>query len=184
MLLTALIDRQDLLYALRSARRTPLLTGVAVLALSVGIGLNTAVFTILNMVALASPVRESPATFVQIYPRYEGWYTGSSLSTEFNSEDFDAIRAQTHSLSEVAASELISVILEEMHQKSLMQLVTCNYLHVMGLGQPLMGRFFDPSECAAGSCARVAVLGEFQWKSHFDADPTSWGNQSMSTARC
>ena len=42
-----IIDRQDVLYAVRSARRTPLLTFVVVLALSVGIGLNAGVFTIL-----------------------------------------------------------------------------------------------------------------------------------------
>ncbi len=42
------IDRQDVLYAIRSARRTPLLTFVMVLALSVGIGLNAGVFAILR----------------------------------------------------------------------------------------------------------------------------------------
>jgi hypothetical protein len=46
-----LIDRQDVLYAVRSARRTPLLTFVVVLALSVGIGLNAGVFTILNSIS-------------------------------------------------------------------------------------------------------------------------------------
>ena len=168
-------DRQDLLYSLRSARRTPLLTGIAVLALSVGIGLNTAVFTIVNMLLLAPPARENPSTFTQIYPHYEGWYTGSSLSNDLNSDDLDAIRSQTRALSEVAASQLISVTREEMSQKSVMQLVTCNYLHVIDVGRPLMGRFFDPSECAPGSSARVVVLGELQWKSQFNADPNIIG---------
>src|SRR5271156_4854931 len=45
---------QDLLFALRSARRTPLLTFVVVLALSVGMGLNVGVFTILNSLFLSS----------------------------------------------------------------------------------------------------------------------------------
>ncbi|GGH08331.1 ABC transporter permease [Silvibacterium dinghuense] len=171
MLLSRVIDRQDLLYALRSARRTPLLTLIAVLALSIGIGLNTAVFTILNLMLLAPPTREHPSTFVQVYPRYEGWFTGASLSTAVNSDDFDAIRAQTHSLSDVAAYETLAAILEEEHQKSTMQLVTCNYLRVMGVGQPVMGRFFDASECAPGTSARVVVLGEPQWRAHFDADP-------------
>ena len=68
-----LIDRQDVLYAIRSARRTPLLTFVVVLALSVGIGLNAGVFAILNFLFLNPPTKKDPASFVQIYPRYEGW---------------------------------------------------------------------------------------------------------------
>jgi Na+/H+ antiporter NhaC len=43
-----LIDRQDIQYAIRSARRTPLLTVVTALALSVGIGMNAGVFAILG----------------------------------------------------------------------------------------------------------------------------------------
>jgi len=42
------IDRQDLLYTIRSARREPVLSVVAVLALSLGIGLNAGVFSLLN----------------------------------------------------------------------------------------------------------------------------------------
>ena len=53
-----LIDRQDVLYAIRSARRTPLLTFVAVLALSVGIGLNAGVFAILNFYFLVLQQRK------------------------------------------------------------------------------------------------------------------------------
>jgi hypothetical protein len=67
------ISRQDVLYALRSARRTPLLTFIVVLALSVGIGLNAGVFTILNFLLLDPPTKKDPSSFVQIYPRYEGW---------------------------------------------------------------------------------------------------------------
>ncbi|MBB5060262.1 putative permease [Granulicella aggregans] len=170
-----LFDRQDFLYSLRSARRTPLLTGIAVLALSVGIGLNTAVFTIVNMLLLAPPVRENPSTFAQIYPHYEGWYTGSSLSNDLNSDDLDAVRSHTQALSEVAAWQLIAVTQEETRRKSAMQLVTCNYLQVIDVGRPLMGRFFDASECVPGSSARVVVLGEIQWKSQLNSDPNIVG---------
>ena len=89
-----LIDRQDVLYAIRSARRTPLLTFVMVLALSVGIGLNAGVFTILNSLFLEPPTKKDPASFVQIYPRYQGWYIGRPRDSSFNAEDYDAIRAQ------------------------------------------------------------------------------------------
>ena len=49
-----------------------LLTLVAVLALSVGIGLNAGAFTILNYVFLNPPTKKDHSNFVQIYPRYQG----------------------------------------------------------------------------------------------------------------
>ena len=71
------INRQDVLYSLRSARRAPLLSLVAIAALTLGIGLNAGVFTLLNAMFLTSPTRKDPASFKQIYPRYEGWFTGA-----------------------------------------------------------------------------------------------------------
>ena len=65
------IDRQDILYAFRSARRTPLLTFIVVLALSVGIGLNAGVFTVINYLILDAPTKKDPSSFVKMYPRYE-----------------------------------------------------------------------------------------------------------------
>src|SRR5580698_7097402 len=59
------IDRQDLLYAIRSARRAPLLSGIAVVALSLGIGLNAGVFTLLNAMFLNPPTQKEPYRFVQ-----------------------------------------------------------------------------------------------------------------------
>jgi predicted permease len=171
MLRTMVINRQDLIYALRSARRTPLLTFTAVLALSVGIGLNTGVFTILNYLMMAPPTRENPSTYVQVYPHYEGWFNGSSLSTTLNSDDFDAIRARTHTLSDMAASQQLQATLDDARNKSGMQLVTCNYLRVIGVGQPMMGRLFTDNECAPGTNARVVVLGEPVWRLQFNADP-------------
>jgi hypothetical protein len=63
---------QDFRRALRSARRAPLLTGVAVLALALGIGLNTGVFAIVNAMFLRVPTRVDPASFAQICPQYTG----------------------------------------------------------------------------------------------------------------
>ena len=120
-----LIDRLDVLYVIRSARRTALLTFVVVLALSVGIGLNAGVFTILNFLFLNPPTKKDSASFVQIYPRYQGWYIGPEGDSSFNAEDYDDVRQPgRHST-----------------------LVTCNYFRVFGIDRPLMGRSFNPHEC-------------------------------------
>src|SRR5579863_3420393 len=99
------INRQDFLCAIRSARRTPLLSAVAIVALSLGIGLNAGVFALLNTLFLDAPTRSNPATFVQLYPRYEGWFTGAGQFSSFTTEDYEAIRTQTQALEEVAAAQ-------------------------------------------------------------------------------
>jgi predicted permease len=165
------IDRQDVLFALRSARRTPLLTSIVVLALSVGIGLNAGVFTILDFMLLSPPVRKDSASFVQIYPRYQGWTTGADQFSSFNAEDYDAIRTQVHSLSDFAAWGLIGTSLDDVNRKAVSLLVTCNYFHVFGIDDPLLGRFFFPGECSPGTSSRIAVLSEHYWKNFYASDP-------------
>lgn len=165
------VDRQDLLYALRSARRTPLLTLVVILALSVGIGLNAGVFTILNTMVLQPPTRQDPATFAQVYPQYHGWFSGAEQFSSFNADDFDAMRAQSRSLSEMAAWSNVSTMLDDVHQQDRALLVTPDYFRVYGIDPPLMGRYFLPNELAPDSTAHVAVLGEYIWKNQYASDP-------------
>ena len=98
-----LIDRRDLLCAVRSMRRDPAMTFVVVLTLAIGIGLNAGIFTLLNFLCLQPPVKNDPSSFVQIYPRYDGWFTGADQFSSFTIKDYEAIRTQAHSLAEVAA---------------------------------------------------------------------------------
>ncbi len=72
------IDRQDLLYTIRSARRAPLLSIIAVAVLSLGIGLNAGVFTLLNALFLSSPTEKDPSHFLQVYPAIRRLVHGSS----------------------------------------------------------------------------------------------------------
>lgn len=167
-----LIDRQDVLYAIRSARRTPLLTFVVVLALSVGIGLNAGVFAILNFLFLNPPTKKDPGSFVQIYPRYQGWSTGPATDSSFNAEDYEAIQAEARSLANVAAWQAIATTLDDVRRpggESI--LVTCNYFRVFGFDRPLMGRFFNPDECTPGTAMQIAVLSEHFWRNYYSSDP-------------
>jgi putative ABC transport system permease protein len=166
------IDRQDILCALRSARRTPLLTFVTMLALSVGIGLNAGVFAILNFVFLNPPTKKDPASFVQIYPRYQGWYMGPARDSSFNAEDYDAIQAESRSLADVAAWQTIATTLDDVrHPGRQSILVTCNYFRVFGIDRPLKGRFFNPEECTPGTAAQIVVLSEHFWRIYYSSNP-------------
>lgn len=165
------INRQDLLYSLRSVRRSPFLSIIAVVALTLGIGLNAGVFTLLNALLLSSPTGKDPASFVQAYPRYEGWFTGSGQYSTFTSEDYDAIRAQSHALEEVAAWQPSGAVLEQGPKWVGAVLVDCSYFHVVGFDQPQLGRFFTANECKRDSGAQVLVLSDAFWRSKFGADP-------------
>jgi predicted permease len=161
------IGRQDLLYTIRAARREPLLSIIAVLALSLGIGLNAGVFTLLNALFLSPPTQTDVGRFVQIYPRYEGWFTGAGQYSSFTTEDFRAIEKQSTDLDETAAWNLTEAILEERRHGAPTALVSCNYFHVLGVDRPLLGRLLSPQECKPGSRAQVAVLSEAFWKLQF-----------------
>ncbi|HEY2466795.1 MAG TPA: ADOP family duplicated permease [Terracidiphilus sp.] len=165
------IDRQDLLYSIRSARRPPLMTFVAIAALTLGIGLNAGVFTLLNTMFLDSPVQKEPASFVELYPKYEGWFTGAAQFSAFTTEDYEALRSQSHALSEMAAWQQSSAVLENQSRRIDRLLVTCNYFHVFGVDRPVLGRFFSPAECKPGTAVRVAVLSEPYWKTQFGSNP-------------
>jgi predicted permease len=169
----ATIERlwQDFRRALRSARRAPLLSSVAVLALALGIGLNTGVFAIVNAMFLRVPTRVDPASFVQLCPRYTGWFAGSDKNASFTTEDFDAIRSRSHTVREVAAWRQYPAFLEQGNRDISTLLATCNYFHVLGIDHPRIGRFFSSGECNRGAGAQVAVLNEPLWKNQFDADP-------------
>ena len=165
------INRQDFLYAIRSGSRTPLLSAVAIVALSLGIGLNAGVFALLNTLFLDAPTRSNPATFVQLYPRYEGWFTAAGQFSSFTTEDYEAIRTQTHALEEVAAAQPSSAVLGQGPRHVATELTSCNYFHVFGIDRPLLGRFLAPSECARGTADQLAVISELLWRNQFGADP-------------
>lgn len=162
---------QDLLYALRSARRAPLLSIVAIVTLALGIGLNAGVFTLLNSLFLQPPTREEPGSFVQVYPLYTGWSTRSDQYSSFTTEDYDAIRSRSRALEDVAAWEQSSAVLEQGNRPMATLLVTCNYFHVFGVDRPLIGRFFGSADCGRGTAAQVAMLSESLWRTEFSADP-------------
>ena len=92
------IDRQDVLYAIRSARRTPLLTFVMVLALSVGIGLNAGVFAILNFLFLNPPTKKDPPALSRSIPAIRAGISdrpGTLPSTQKTTTRFKPKRAHS-----------------------------------------------------------------------------------------
>src|SRR5215207_2951190 len=156
---------QDLRYGLRMLARSPGFTLVAVVSLALGIGVNTAVFSLFNALLIRQlPVVKGQERLVWLrapssYPDY--------LDYREQARGFEGLAAPTgsreFSLTRGGEPELVRG-----------EFVTANYFEVLGAGAHA-GRGFVESE--GREPARVVVLGHHLWGTRFDSDPGIIGRQ-------
>lgn len=159
--------RQDLVYALRNMARSPGVSAVAVLTLALGVGANTAMFSIIHAVLLRPlPVRE-PDRLATIWARIPGMNIEGAF-VEYNTFA-DWWRARSHAFKSMAAYTPTTATLSLGHepQRLTMLRVSASYLSVIGISTAL-GRDFLPEEDAPGA-RRVAILSDGLWKRRFGA---------------
>jgi predicted permease len=162
---------QDVRYALRAIARSPFLSIAVVLALAAGIGLNAAVFTVIDGLWFHAPVETDPGSFVKAIPTYSGWFDTEKQFHGFTVKDYEAIRTRAKSLREVAAYARAGVQVDKDWNGAQVWLVTCNFFDVWGSKPPVKGRLFLPEECPTPGSAPVALMSEGFWKNHYAADP-------------
>jgi predicted permease len=186
---------RDFRYALRLLRRSPGFTITAVASLALGIGANTAVFTVIDAVLLKTlPVR-SPHELVLLrwaVPEGRGpsgahWVDGSSwpergrrVGTSFSYPTFQQIQnrgtGEGRPLSDVLAfTDLrdFSVVANGDAALAAGQLVSAGYFQALGI-RPAVGRLFAGSDDRPGA-APVCVISERYWKRRFGGDPSIAG---------
>ena len=162
---------QDLRYSLRGMRRAPLLTLTVIAALAAGIGLNAAVFAIVDESWFQAPVEKDPGSFVEAIPSYSGWFDTEDQFRGFTVKDFDAIRARAKSLRDIAGFRGAGgVKLDDDSTTSALGMVTCNFFSVYSW-ELIAGRSFLPQECATPGRAPVVVISEALWRIRYAADP-------------
>ena len=154
---------QDLRYALRGLKRNPGFTAVAVMTLALGIGANTAVFSVLNAELLRPLPYPSPDQLAMLWTEVptHGVREGRSAYG-----DFDDWRAQTRAFADLAAYEPTRSTLSSaggMEQISVTR-VTPNYFSLLGV-QPSHGRVFTAEEAAERQ--RLALISHNFWQSRF-----------------
>jgi len=163
---------QDLRYGARMLRKNPGFTAIAVLTLALGIGANTAIFSIVYGVLLAPlPYHDASRLVVlnETTPRV------GTVSVSY--PNFIDWRAQSRSFSQMAYIEEMSFNLagasvsrpENIQGDS----VSPNFLSMIGV-HPFLGRDFEPAEEKSGT-QRVLLLGYQLWQSHFGGDPNVVG---------
>jgi predicted permease len=159
---------RDLRYALRTLRRTPLFTVVAIVTLALGIGANTTVFTFIENILLRSLPVHDPQTLVA-----PNWGTTLSISYP-NYVDF---RDRNEVFSSLVAYRFAAASIGLQARESLRvwgYQATGNYFETLGV-EPLMGRFFSQADDDKTGAHPVLVISHRLWQSRFAADPNVVG---------
>ena len=155
---------QDIRYGARSLRGTPLLSGVAVLTLALGIGANTAAFSVVYSVILRPlpyPEADRLAWVTQYFPRFEGRFVPGNdfLAWRGKAESFEALGAWSAGPFAVDTGELPEQLRGVM--------VSDDFFEALGV-RPMAGRLFTAGEHAAGG-DRAVLLSEGLWRERFAA---------------
>src|ERR1700751_5219191 len=178
---------QDLEYAFRQLRKTPGYTITALLTLALGIGANSAIFTLVNAILLHNLPVVDPNALVRIGDKNDccvngGWNDAGDYSL-FATDTYYLFKKNLPEFEELAAMESgyawrpITVRREgpQTVAKSVMgTFVSGNYFRVFGL-TPAAGRFFTSADDQPGA-PFTAVMSYDTWKEDFAGDPSVVGS--------
>ena len=163
---------QDLRFAARALRKQPLFTLVAVMTLALGVGANTAIFSLLYRVLLRPLPYQEPSRLVLVWNTY--LKAGHDM-TRVAIPDYLDRRAEAPALEEAAlfTTRDASLSIAGQPERLTALAVTPSFFPTLGRG-PLLGRAFVDSDATAGS-DRVAILTYSTWRSRFGSDPAIVG---------
>jgi predicted permease len=162
---------QDLRYALRALLRNPVITAVALVSIALGIGANTAIFSVMNALMLRPLPVHNPEQLVSVYtisPEKADSKNPISLAM------YEEIERRETSLAQVFAwngGGLNSFEANGQYFAGATSQVSGNYFSALGI-EPLLGRLIEPQDVAlrSGRSAQVAVLSYRCWQSRFHED--------------
>lgn len=162
---------QDIRYGLRTIAKQPGFAAIVILTLALGIGANTAIFSVVYGVLLRPLPYPQPDRITQISISYKGQLDYSG----FDAREFDFWRMHSKPFSYVAATTGVGFNLSTGSQPLRVRAlrVSKDYFRVMGV-QPVLGREFTQDEDSA-SGPNVAILGCGLWKSQFGGDSSLIG---------
>ena len=173
--------RQDLMYALRQLRRNPGFTLVAVITLALGIGANTAIFSLLDQALLRSlPVRD-PQQLVVLEGTGDAWEghsstTGGEKAAYFSYPMYKDLRDRSNVFQGLIAIDHAQAGVSYHNSAMLAQaeIVSGNFFKTLGL-EPMLGRLFTQQDDVQPNAAPVAVLSYGFWKNRFAGDASVVG---------
>ena len=170
----------DLRLALRGLRRNPLFAAVAILSLALGIGANTAIFTLLDQMLLRKLPVKAPDELVMLYQ--QGSHMGSNMGTRMHSYPlYQDLQSRAEPLAEVLCRRLVeaSISIDNRTERIQAEMVSGNYFTMLGV-KPALGRVFNSEEDDRLYQGHpVAVLGYDYWVNRFSRDPGVIGKKIL-----
>jgi predicted permease len=168
--------QHDVRYALRMMRRRPGFTAVAVVSLALGIGANTAIFSLINTLMLRLlPVRE-PAQLVELLSRFPG----EPRTNGFDWKIYEHFRDENHVFSDLlgVSSTRFQASGDGLDAETVHgEYVVGTFFSALGV-QSAIGRLIGPQDDRLGAGdAAVAVLSWSYWQRRFDRDPAIVGKR-------
>ncbi len=171
---------QDLRLAVRGLRRNPLFATVAILSLALGIGANTAIFTLIDQILLRRLPVTAPDQLVMLYQ--EGSHNGSNMGGRMHSYPlYQDLQQRADPLAEVLCRRLVpaSVSIDNRTERLQAELVSGNYFSMLGV-KPALGRVFSSAEDDQLYQGHpVVVLSHGYWVSRFARDPGVLGRKIL-----
>jgi len=178
---------QDMRLSLRSMSKTPGFTLVALLSLALGIGANTAIFTLINQVMLRNLPVQNPEQLVTMGRSVGGGINGG-MDIGFNDlvtwdfarqleaapGPFQGVAAYSSFAPRVSVRDLNTTGTNIPAQQLAASMVSDNYFTVLG-ATPILGRTFAPSEVSTPGSSAVAILGYHFWQQQLGSDATIVG---------
>ena len=162
---------QDVRYALRSLGRHKSFVAIAVLTLALGIGANTAIFSIVNAVLLQPLPYSDPSRLFVVYEVHPA----PVLRTRLSAENFLDLQREARSFDTLGAYSGTGFTLSGRGEPEFVtgQAISAELLDALGV-QPLLGRRFRPEENEGGR-DQVVLLGHALWQRRYGGDPSIVG---------
>jgi putative ABC transport system permease protein len=164
---------QDVRFALRLLRKTPVITAIALLSLALGIGANTAIFSLIDAVMLRMLPVQNPEQLARIQRRSP---TSATPTSSVTNPIWEQLRDHQNAFSGVIAWFPNAFDLADGGEVNDIQGIYAsgNYFNVLGV-RPAAGRLFAASDDVRG-CSGVAVLSYGFWQSHYAGAPSAIGS--------
>ncbi len=169
----------DIRFAVRGLVRSPLFSIVAILSVALGIGANTAIFTLIDQILLRKLPVAAPDQLVMLYQ--QGAHNGSNMGTRMHSYPIYQEYQRAEPLAEVLCRRLVeaSVSIDNQTERLEAEMVSGNYFSMLGV-YPAVGRVFNSQEDDQVYQGHpVVVLSYDYWLRRFGRDPSVIGRKIL-----
>jgi predicted permease len=169
---------RDVRYAFRQLRKSPGFAAIAIVTLALGIGVNTAIFSMVNGLLFSSLHTRQENRMLEIGSRQKG----AQWQPQFSLPEYEALHSQTSEVFSGVVGDAYGLDGMSMQankpDRAFTAYVTGDYFDVLGV-QPYLGRLFHAGEGVTPGADPVVVLSYSYWKRHFAADANVVGKQVL-----